>query len=187
MKLPIAANWNQQQTAAIGNIIGYEGTQRHILLVDDRWENRSVLLNLLEPLGFRITEAEHGQAGLDALQQELPDLVITDLAMPVMDGFEMLRQIRQAEAWRSLKVIVSSASVAQMDQQMSLEAGGDDFLAKPVQAQELFKLLEQHLELTWQYEEVSVTDPTPITEIISPPASELQVWLKMAQEGRMKN
>ncbi len=108
--LPLAQNWQQQQTAAVGNIIGYVGRQCSILVVDDRWENRSVLLNLLEPLGFRVIEAEHGQAGLERIQQYCPDLVITDLSMPVMDGFEMLKQIRNHEAWRSLKVIVSSAS-----------------------------------------------------------------------------
>ena len=52
--------------------------------MDDRWENRAVILNLLEPLGFEIVEAEHGVEGLEKLQQQTPDLVITDLAMPVM-------------------------------------------------------------------------------------------------------
>ncbi|MEH2198215.1 hybrid sensor histidine kinase/response regulator [Nostoc sp.] len=186
--LPLASDWSQQQTASVGNIIGYEGPQRHILVVDDRWENRAVLLNLLEPLGFTIVEAEHGQAGLDQLQQHLPNLVITDLAMPGMDGFEMLRKIREQEQLQSLKVIVSSASVAQIDQQMSIDAGGDDFLAKPVQVNDLFRLLEKHLQLTWKTEDIpdrSADEPQP-TEFIPPPLADLQAWLELVQEGRLK-
>lgn len=185
--LPLATDWSQQQTATVGNIIGYEGTPRHILVVDDRWENRAVLVNLLEPLGFIITEAEQGQAGLEQLRQNLPDLVITDLAMPVMDGFTMLQQIRSQDALKSLKVIVSSASVAQIDQQMSLDAGGDDFLAKPLQVNDLFNLLEKHLELIWQYEDAANRFPSqPPTELIPPPTAELQTWLELVQEGRLK-
>ncbi len=181
-----ATDWSQQQTAALGNVIGYEGEPRHILVVDDRWENRGVLSNLLEPLGFVIEEAEDGQAGLSHMRQSLPDLVITDLAMPVMDGFEMLKQLRADDALRSLKVIVSSASVAQLDQQMSLDAGGDDFLAKPVHADDLFKLLEEHLELVWKVEEIadeSVSDPG---EVVPPPVADLNALLELAQEGRLK-
>ncbi|MCU0570267.1 MAG: response regulator [Oculatellaceae cyanobacterium Prado106] len=190
MELPIAQDWHQQQTAAVGNIVGYEGAQRHLLVVDDRWENRAVLLNLLEPLGFLITEAEHGQDGLEQLQQQRPDLVITDLAMPVMDGFEMLQRIRNDEEWRSLKVIVSSASVAQLDQQMSLDAGGDDFLAKPVQVPDLFKLLKKHLDLNWitedSTEETLTSADSEAIALIPPPASVLQSWLELVQEGRLK-
>ena len=79
-------------TDRVDRIIGYQGEQRYaILVVDERWENRAVLMNLLEPLGFTILEAEHGQEGLDMLHIHTPDLVITDLAMPVMDGFEFLQ------------------------------------------------------------------------------------------------
>jgi signal transduction histidine kinase/DNA-binding NarL/FixJ family response regulator len=194
--LPLATNWSQQQTATIGNIIGYEGTQQHILVVDDRWENRAVLLNLLEPLGFMITEAEHGQAGLEQIGRKLPDLVITDIAMPIMNGFDMLRQLRADEklrslaglSERSLKVIVSSASVAQLDQQMSLDAGGDGFLAKPVQVNDLFNLLAKHLKLTWKTEDTSIEAllHSQLTELVPPPAADLQNFLELVQEGRLK-
>lgn len=188
--VPLSADWSQQQTQAVGNITGYEGARRHILVVDDRWENRAVLLNLLEPLGFVITEAEQGQAGLNQLHQTCPDLVITDVAMPVMDGLTMLRHIRSdaSETVRSLKIIVSSASVAQADQHMSFDAGGNDFLPKPVQADELFKLLEKHLNLTWIYEDTTVTASTSpqSTELMPPPVADLQAWFELVQEGRLR-
>ena len=69
-----------------------------ILVIDDRWENRAVLQNLLEPLGFNVLEAENGQTGLEKLLTNCPDLVIMDLIMPVMDGFEFLQKVRTIEA-----------------------------------------------------------------------------------------
>ncbi|BAU09902.1 integral membrane sensor hybrid histidine kinase [Leptolyngbya sp. NIES-3755] len=186
VSVPLAEDWSQQQTSAIGNIIGYEGQPREILVVDDRWENRAVLLNLLEPLGFRVTEAEHGKAALEQLSEQRPDLVITDLAMPVMDGFTLLQQIRETEELRSLTVIVSSASVAQLDQQMSLDAGGNDFLSKPVQVAELFRLLEKHLNLTWRYEDTDSEAEIEPVELIPPSIEVLKAWLELAQAGRLK-
>ncbi|MBN8565059.1 MAG: response regulator [Leptolyngbya sp. UWPOB_LEPTO1] len=190
----IAQNWHERQTiTAAGQIVGYEGSQCQIMIVDDRWENRAIIVNLLEPLGFVVTEAVHGQDGLAKLREKLPDLVITDLAMPVMDGFEFLKQLRGDSELKHLKVIVSSASVAQLDQQMSLDAGGDDFLAKPVQASELFSLLAEHLQLTWKYDKASpdLSDaPEPNLEsnqeLIPPSVEDLQVLLQLAQGGRLK-
>ena len=190
--LPSASDWAQQNSVNNGRtIIGYEGVPRHILIVDDRWENRSVLLNLLEPMGFIITEAENGQEGLDKARQRLPDLIVTDLVMPVMDGFELLKQLRDAADLKDLRVIVSSASVAQIDRQMSEAAGGNDFLAKPVDATELFALLAVHLQLTWKYDEIDV-DPAvshsqvSTAELIVPPLADLQLLLELAEDGLVK-
>ena len=193
VELPLATDWNQQQTSGAGNIVGYVGERKKILVVDDRWENRAVILNLLEPLGFVITEAENGQVGLEKMRESLPDLVITDLAMPVMDGFELLKQLRSDESLQHLRVLVSSASVSQADRQMSLQAGGDDFLAKPIHVQELFNTLATNLQLTWSYEETTTqvmnrTDDNPGNniEMIAPEPRDLQILLELAQEGRLK-
>ncbi|MBD2204118.1 response regulator [Calothrix sp. FACHB-1219] len=189
VEFPLALDWQQQQTTNANQIVGYAGKRRQILVIDDRWENRSVLVNLLEPLGFVLSEAENGQEGLEKMRQIQPDLVITDIAMPVMDGLEMLKQVRQAEDLQDYKVIVSSASVAQTDQQMALKAGGDDFLNKPVDMNELCKLLIIHLDLVWIYAN-SHSDNTPITqiesEIVLPPITDLQVLLDFVQEDNLK-
>lgn len=188
--LPIATDWAEKSSVKDGRtIIGYEGALRHILIVDDRWENRSVLVNLLEPIGFTFTEAENGQAGLEKAREKLPDLVITDLAMPIMNGFEMLKQLRNSQELKRLKVLVSSASVAQIDRQMSIEAGGDDFLTKPVDAEELLTLVAKHLQLTWKYDttELSTSDNTvSATELIPPSAVDLQILLELAQDGLLR-
>ncbi len=189
IELPKAEDWAKLSAVVAGNIIGYEGEKRQILIVDDRWENRTVIVNLLQPLGFDLIEAVDGQDGLEKMRQYQPDLVITDLAMPVMDGFEMLKQLRQAEDLKDYKVIVSSASVAQIDQRMSLEAGGNDFLTKPVQAQELYNLLATYLDITWKYEQAETSSSTQKIEpttLVAPPKEDLQVLLELAQEGRLK-
>jgi CheY-like chemotaxis protein len=163
-------------------------------VVDDRWENRGVLVNLLEPLGFQLTEAENGLEGLKKIRHFQPDLVITDLAMPVMDGFELLKQVRAANNLQHQKIIVSSASVSQADQQMSLDAGGNDFLSKPVEVSELFNLLATHLELKWKYEITASNgsgSSTPTSalekpERIIPSDLELKTLLELAQQGNLK-
>lgn len=185
LELPLVTDWIQQQTSVTERIIGYVGAQRRILVVDDRWENRSVIVNLLAPLGFVVIEAIDGQDGLDKMRAQLPDLVITDLSMPIMNGFEMLNQLRDDSNLKQLKVIVSSASVSQLDQRMSLNAGADDFLAKPIQSQDLFHILTSHLQLTWQYEEM-VVSPAISVEFIVPDSVDLKLLLELVQEGRLK-
>ncbi|WP_020599240.1 ATP-binding protein [Spirosoma panaciterrae] len=131
-------------------INGYEGHRRTILIVDDHWENRSLLSNLLEPLGFRTIEAENGAVALKRAHETLPNLVLMDLVMPHMDGFEAVRQFRRDAVFSDVKIVVLSASVLN-SQQVSLDAGGDDFLPKPVNVDELLSVIQFQLKLTWTY------------------------------------
>lgn len=136
-----------------GKIVGFHGNKQRILVVDDRWENRSVIVSLLEPLGFEIVEAENGREGLEKADKFYPDLIITDLLMPLMNGFEMLQRIRASEQLSGIIAIASSASVFETNQYRSLTAGADEFLPKPVQAEILLEMLRSHLNLTWIYEQ----------------------------------
>jgi len=188
--LPLVLEWQKSLMTATGQqLAGYEERKQTLLVVDDKWENRSVIVNLLEPLGFIVVEAEDGQDGLVKAAQVKPDLIITDLFMPVMDGYEFLRQIGLFETLKALPVIVSSASVSTMDQQKSLDAGGDDFLTKPVQADELFKLLQKHLQFQWVYQSTeSSLSPSvcPQDELFVPNQEALAQLLQLAQDGRLK-
>jgi signal transduction histidine kinase/CheY-like chemotaxis protein len=178
-----------------GKILGFEGEKQKILVVDDRWENRSVVINLLEPLGFEMLEAENGQEGLERATQWLPNLIITDLSMPVMDGYEMLQQLRQLPQLTDVPVIVSSASVFASDKQKSLDAGANDFLPKPVQADSLLTSLQKYLKLEWIYEESPETEEkskitlTQVDDIeISPPSPEdLALLHDLSRKGLINN
>ncbi|MGB0561952.1 MAG: ATP-binding protein [Spirulinaceae cyanobacterium] len=197
LTLPLAENWSAYQgQAGDQRILGYEGAQRRLLIVDDHWENRAVLVNLLEPLGFDTLEAEHGQAALEHLHHSSLDLIITDLVMPVMDGFAFIEQLRQLPNGPDYPVIVSSASVSQADQQLALERGGDRFLPKPVDAQALFRTIADCLQLDWCYADAAspapssepssvseVTAPARADEITIPPAQELAALLAIARRG----
>ncbi|MEC4894681.1 MAG: ATP-binding protein [Oscillatoria sp. PMC 1051.18] len=197
LSLPEAKEW--AKTAAIANqgqIIGYHGKQQHILVIDDRWENRSVVVNLLAPLNFVILEAANGREGLDKALTYQPDLIITDLAMPVMDGFEMLQQLRQSPQLQQMLVIVSSASVLAIDRHKSITAGGDDFLAKPIQAEELLAKLQKYLQLQWIYEsepennhpqQTVVQAELPTPKMVFPEREKLQVLLDLAKQGLLRN
>ncbi|RUR83391.1 ATP-binding protein [Chlorogloeopsis fritschii PCC 9212] len=195
--LPVVNEWKKAVATKAGKqIIGYQGERKTILIVDDKWENRSVLVNLLEPIGFAVVEADNGEDGLAKAAQLQPHLIITDLSMPVMDGFQLLRQIRTSETLKQLLVIVSSASVSEMDRQQSLDAGGDNFLGKPVQAEELFELLEKYLQIKWQYEQTTPTDqlathtladaPISNPEIVFPTPEDLAELLSLTRQGRVK-
>ncbi|MEO0518988.1 MAG: ATP-binding protein [Cyanobacteria bacterium P01_A01_bin.116] len=206
---PLATDWAQQNTISNGqSIVGYEGERRRLLVVDDRWENRAVLRNLLEPLGFDIAEAQNGRQGIEQIAARSPDLVITDLAMPEMDGFEMLKHLREVEAAQAarsdnqtwpqnrLKIVVSSASVAQIDQQKALDEGGDTFMAKPIDARELFKILSEQLDLVWCHDPSEAVDtPAAMTALASeeaaralllPPPDELRSLVALTQQGKLR-
>ncbi|MEK7990995.1 MAG: PAS domain S-box protein, partial [Thiotrichaceae bacterium] len=152
LELPEVSNLMQHKPAEKSIIVGFEGEARWILVVDDKPENRSVLRNLLTPLGFRIIEASNGQEGLDALHQQKIDIVLTDLVMPVMDGFELSRRIRLPGTYDALPIIAVSASVFDYDQKQSVDAGCNEFIPKPIRADVLLDRLQHYLQLIWVYD-----------------------------------
>ncbi|BAY39345.1 integral membrane sensor hybrid histidine kinase [Nostoc sp. NIES-2111] len=170
-------------------IVGYEGTKQKILVVDDKWENRSVISNLLAPLGFDVIEASDGQEGLEITAKYQPDLIITDLVMPVMDGFNFIKNIRQSPKFKDIVIVVSSASVFETDQYKSIDAGANDFLVKPIQVDMLFRLLSKFLKINWIYrsnnQNIDKTFTTQLqSQIIIPPAQEiLQNLYQLAKKG----
>lgn len=144
-------------------IVGYVGQARKILIVDDRRENRSVMTHLLMPLGFQTTEACNGQEALEKAESWMPDLIITDLVMPVLDGFALARKLREIPTFKETPLIAASASVFDHHQQLSIDVGCNDFIGKPFRAEALLALIQKHLNLTWIYEE-SVAKVTGGTE-----------------------
>jgi signal transduction histidine kinase/FixJ family two-component response regulator len=177
-------------------IEGYKGQRRKVLIADDKEYNRLVLVNLLEPLGFDITTANDGRETVDKARQIRPDVILTDLIMPVMTGIEAVQKIRQIPELQNVCIIAVSASVFDMDQQQSKLAGCNDFLPKPVNAGKLFELLAIHLKLEWIYEERESKEKgersphLPISSLphlfVPPPPEELMALFKIAQRGNMR-
>ncbi|OYD92039.1 hypothetical protein CDG76_25740 [Nostoc sp. 'Peltigera membranacea cyanobiont' 210A] len=197
VELPEAQEWAASlRTTKQGNIVAFEGSKRQLLVVDDRWENRSVLVSLLEPLGFAVIAVSNGREGLDKAKEIHPDLIITDLMMPEMDGCEMLRQLRQIPELQNVPAIASSASVFESNQNESIAAGANAFLPKPVEGPALLKLLEKFLNLKWIYEQNSIV-VEPITanseaissstpdEIVPPSEEVLSQLHTLTLQGRL--
>jgi CheY-like chemotaxis protein/anti-sigma regulatory factor (Ser/Thr protein kinase) len=131
-------------------IVGYEGSRRKILIVDDEALNRSLLRELLATVGFEAVEASSPEEALSLLDDSF-DSVISDIRMPGDDGHTFCRNLRSSAKTKELVVIASSASVFADDQRLALASGFTDFLPKPILEEELFQILGRQLKLRWIY------------------------------------
>lgn len=148
VRLPVLAADAAAERRHAGEITGYRGPRRRLLVVDDVAINRSVLRELLAPLGFEISEAVTGEEALALAAAERPDLVLLDLRMGGMDGFTLARRLRAAHG-SGLKLIAMSASVLSFGRDDAFAAGCDDFLPKPFREDELLARLGMALQVEW--------------------------------------
>lgn len=170
-----------------------------ILVVDDRWENRQVLVKLLTPLGFEVREAENGQTALEQWEEWNPHLIWLDMRMPVLDGYAVARQIRvRTESGETgeqqsskkanenthppihpsihpPKIIALTASTFEEDRIAVLESGCDDFVRKPFRESIIFEKMAEHLGVRYLYEQPASSSSPGSTEAAA--ASSLQTAL----------
>jgi len=160
-----------------------------VLIVDDIEHNRSVLLNLLTPIGFEIEEAIDGQYAVNQAATFQPDIILMDLRMPTLDGFEATRRIREQETKKKSAIIAISALAYKQDQMGAAEAGCDDFIAKPIQVEMLLQMMQKHLGegWGWMYGEADKTT-TELSAVFELPPKELTaVLLHYAKIGDVRN
>ncbi|MFK5968562.1 MAG: ATP-binding protein [Candidatus Marithrix sp.] len=171
-------------------IVGYQGSRQTVLIVDDNFQSRSVLLNLLQPLEFDIEEAENGQEAVAKALACKPLLILMDLRMPVMTGFEATKLIRNSPTISDVVIIAVSASVFEEDKVHAKSIGFNDFLPKPVHIAEFFTTLESHLNLEWIYKEMETVEAEEIVEIetklIAPSTEEIELLFDLAMQGNMR-
>jgi CheY-like chemotaxis protein len=188
----VAEDWTETSSITrTGRIVGYAGERKKILVVDDRWENRSLFINLLSSLGFELIEAENGQDGLEKAITYLPDLIISDINMPIINGWKMLEEVRTIDKLQNTLFIVCSVSTFDNDSQKAIKAGANYFLNKPVKSKELYRVLAKQLQITWLYSNEEITKSMslksrPKNNIVIPPASELTMLLEFAKQGKIK-
>jgi len=118
--------------------------QGTVLVVDDSKANRDVLVQLLERR-YRVVVAADGQRAIEMARRERPDLILMDLSLPVVDGWEATRTIKRDAALRPIPIIAVTAHVTQRDRDEAAAAGCDGFLAKPVEERALLDTLRRHL------------------------------------------
>ncbi len=150
-------------------VIGLAAGQPHyrLLIVEDRAENRRVLVDLLRPLGFAVREAVDGQEAIELWEKWQPHLIWMDIRMPVLDGYAATRHIKTASQSESPIIIALTANAFEEERARALEIGCDDFLSKPFKEADIFALMSEHLGVQYVYED---TAPPPVSE---PPAREL--------------
>ncbi len=184
LSLPVIKQRNLIETKtppqAKKQIVGYEGSSHTVLVIDDREENRFVLSDMLQPLGFKIICAENGEEGVDLAHQMKPDLILTDLMMPIMNGFEAVQKIRLFMP--NVPIIAISASVFDIEKERSLKAGCNAFLPKPVDEQALLTLIGDNLQLTWVYDS-TISSIKESSHLIPPPLKELKTLHELAYLG----
>jgi len=123
-----------------------------ILVVDDKDTNRALLRSMLEPLGCELREAADGAEALAIFDEWAPDLILMDLVMPGVDGYEAMRRVRATEDGRRIPIVVVTASAFEEDRQRVLDAGADDYLRKPIRRQELLESIHSLLGLELVYD-----------------------------------
>jgi CheY-like chemotaxis protein len=119
---------------------------RRVLVVDDNRPSRELIVDILRPLGLEVAEAQDGAAALAAARDMRPDLVLLDLAMPGMDGFAVLNELRRDPGCATTPVVAVTANAMPGERSKALLAGFSDFLTKPVRCAELRQRVEAFLD-----------------------------------------
>ena len=103
-----------------------------ILYVEDNFDNRMLVRRVLEAEGYRVVEAENGTQGIERLQSEIPDLVLMDINLPEIDGYEVTKRFKQLPSMAKVPVIAMTANVMKGDREKTLAAGCDGYIPKPI-------------------------------------------------------
>lgn len=117
-----------------------------ILIVEDNEDNRLLLHDILEVRGHEVLEAENGSDGIDMAIREQPDLIFMDIQMPVLNGIEAGKRLKEEPATKAIVLIAITSFAMAGDRERILEAGFDGYISKPINTRELPRLVEQYLK-----------------------------------------
>jgi signal transduction histidine kinase/CheY-like chemotaxis protein len=171
-------------------VIGLEPNQPQyrILIVDDRWENRQLLLQLLEPIGFEVREAVNGKEAVEIWEEWQAHLIWMDMRMPVMNGYEATKRIKNHLKSQGTFILALTASSFEEERELFLSAGCDDFVRKPFREEVIFDKITQYLGVRYVYaaKAESPVEEYLVSEFILEPAL-LQVmsseWLAKLEQA----
>jgi CheY-like chemotaxis protein len=163
IQVGLATSADEEPISSKRRVIGLEPNQPsyRILIVEDAAVNRKLLVEMLEPLGFEVCEAANGQEGVVLWESWSPHLILMDIIMPVMDGYEATWQIKRLSCPDALlkpkgqdtAIIALTASAFEEQRDAVLRAGCDDFIPKPFREEVLLEKIALHLGVSYVYEE----------------------------------
>ena len=168
VQLPLVPGTEEVVTQLRNNQIPRLPPQSHIraLVADDVRENRDILSYTLRDIGVEVCEVKDGQGAIDLIEKEKVDIIFMDIRMPVVDGKEAMRRIRQQYSKEQLPSIAISASTLQHQTKEVLEAGFNDFISKPFQFEEIYDCLAKFLKIEFDYiPSQPMTPTTPETPL----------------------
>jgi CheY-like chemotaxis protein len=183
--LPVVPEQHAVVPVRLG-VAGYAGPRQRLLVVDDQAENRELLRQMLEPLGFEVTLAADGREAIATARAHTPALILMDLRMPDMDGFDAAAAIRELPGLESVPVLAASASSADLARARADSTRFQVCLRKPFQIEELLDILQGLLNLEWRYD----SEPTHQTEearaaVPMPAAEVVEELLDLARLGKL--
>jgi PAS domain S-box-containing protein len=160
LEIPFSGSINQLGITNVGetpkNIIGIEGVKPKILIADDKSDNVQLLVDSLKPVGFEIAIATNGAEAIKIIENFVPDIIFMDLLMPVMDGYEATKNIRNNMRFKNIPIIAVSASVGSKTKVQIVKSGFDGFLIKPIQIDDLFTTIQEKLNIQWQFDSYDI-------------------------------
>jgi signal transduction histidine kinase/CheY-like chemotaxis protein len=170
-------------------VVGLEPNQPEyrILIVDDQWENRQLLLQLLQPIGFTLREATNGKEAIEIWQQWQPHLIWMDMKMPVINGYEATQQIKSSLQGQATVIVALTASTLEEEKAVVLSAGCDDFVRKPFQEEIIFEKMREYLGVRYIYENIDSDEVYVSFEVDKLTAEALRImpdeWLRELAEA----
>jgi len=118
---------------------------KKILVVDDETELLKAISILLKTSGYEVVTVQDGQEGLEKAKSLSPDLIVLDILMPKMDGYEVCRLLKFDEKYKSIPIIMLTAKVQDIDKAMGKKVGADDYIAKPFETQDLIDKIKMYV------------------------------------------
>jgi len=115
---------------------------KRILVVEDQPDNRQIIRDMLAPTDYEITEAENGEEALAAITKQRPDLILMDIQLPIMDGYEATRRIKANPAFRSIPIIAVTSFALDGEEQIARAAGCDDYVPEPYSPRQLLAKIQ---------------------------------------------
>ena len=119
---------------------------KRILIVEDHEDARRILRDMLETTDYELVEAENGEQALAAVARQRPDLILMDIQLPILDGYEATRRIKADPALRSIPIIAVTSYALSGDEAKARAAGCDDFIPKPYSPRQLLAKVRQYLD-----------------------------------------
>ncbi len=123
---------------------------KKVMVVDDNRDSRELVVKVLKIKGYQMVEASDGEEALEKVMIEKPDLILLDLSIPKIDGFEVCRRLKSQEDFKSIPVVALTAHAMKGDREKTLEVGFEGYIPKPINVRELPDQVKSYLKGRWE-------------------------------------